>query len=89
MELNSLKIKYALDVPIHAIDFIRHSPSSLPSINNFNSNISINLPKEDAYICSQNYHLTLELEVLKNENTRYVDNDQICLINFGHVALFS
>ena len=77
MELFSLKNKYVLDNPIHKIDFIKYSPSSLATINNNNSNISIIFPREDAYICLQNSYISLEFEVLKNDNTRYVDNDQI------------
>ena len=34
MKLFSLKNKYALDKPIHKIDFINYSPSSLATINN-------------------------------------------------------
>ena len=89
MELFSLKNKYALNNPIHKIDFIKYFPSSLATMNNNNSNISIIFPKEDAYICLQNSYISLEFEVLKNDNTRYVDNDQISWVNFGPVALFS
>ena len=89
MELFSLKNKYAMDKPIHKIDFIKYSPSSLATINNNNSNISIIFPREDAYICLQNSYISLEFEVLKNDDTRYADGDQISLVNFGPVALFS
>ena len=85
----SLKNKYTLEKPIHKIDFIKYSPSSLATINNANSNVSISLPREDAYICLQNSYISLEFEVLKNNNTRYANNDEISLVNFGHVALFS
>ena len=37
----------------------------------------------------QNFFISLEFEVLKNDNTRYADDDQISLVNFGPVALFS
>ena len=37
----------------------------------------------------QNSYISLEFEVLKNDDTRYADNDQISLVNFGPVALFS
>ena len=89
MELFSLKTKYAMDKPIHKIGFIIDSPSSLATINNSNSNISIIFPREDAYTCLQNSYLSLEFEVLKNDDTRYADGDQISLVNFGPVALFS
>ena len=89
MELFSLKNKYAMDKSIHKIDFIKYNPSSLATINNNNSNISIIFPIEDAYICLQNSYISLEFEVLKNDDTRYADGDQISLVNFGPVALFS
>ena len=85
----SLKSKYALEKPIHKIGFIKYSPSSLATINNVNSNISISLPREDAYICLQHSFISVEFEVLKNDNTRYADGDEISLVNFGPVALFS
>ena len=89
MDMFSLKNKYVLDRPIHKMDFIKYSPSSLATVNNNNSNISINLPREDAYICLQNSYLALEFEVLKNDDTRYADNDPIALVNFGPIALFN
>ena len=89
MELFSLKNNYAMDKPIHKIDFIKYSPSSLTTININNSNISIIFPREDAYICLQNSYISLEFEVLKNDDTRYAYGDQISLVNFGPVALFS
>ena len=78
-----------MDKPIHKIDFFKYSPSSLATINNNKSNISIIFPREDAYICLQNFFISLEFEVLKNDDTRYADGDQISLVNFGPVALFS
>ena len=85
----SLKNKYTLEKPIHKIDFIKYSPSSLATVNNTNSNISVSLPREDAYICLQNSFISLEFEVLKNNNTRFADGDEISLVNFGPISLFS
>ena len=85
----SLKNKYTLEKPIHKIDFIKYSPSSLATVNNTNSNISVSLPREDAYICLQNSSISLEFEVLKNNNTRFADGDEIGLVNFGPISLFS
>ena len=47
------------------------------------------MPREDAYICLQLPYISVEFEVLKNDNTLYVDNDQISLVNFGPIALSS
>ena len=85
----SLKDKYTLEKPIHKIDFIKYTPSSLATVNNANSNVSISLPREDAYICLQNSFISLEFEVLKNNNTRFADGDEIGLVNFGPISLFS
>ena len=71
------------------LDFIKYSPSSLATINNNNSKISIIFPREDANICLQNSFISLEYEVLKNDDTRYADGDQMNLNYFGPVALFS
>ena len=85
----SLKNKYTLEKPIHKIDFKKYNPSSLATVNNANSNVSISLPREDAYICLQNSFISLEFEVLKNNNTRFADGDEISLVNFGPISLFS
>ena len=54
-----------------------------------NTHLVVSFPREHAYICLQNIYLSIEFEVLKQDNSRYVDNDQICLVNFGPIALFS
>ena len=77
----SLKSKYTFENPILKIDFIKYSPSSLATVNNANSNISISLEFEE--------NISLEFEVLKNDNTRYANSDEINLVNFGPAALFS
>ena len=69
--------------------FITYSPNSLATNNIRNSNISTSLPTEDAYIYFQNSYILVDFEVVKNDDTRYVDNDQIALVNFGPVAFFS
>ena len=85
----SLKSKYTLEKPDHKIDFIKYSPSSLATINNNISNISVSLPREDAYICLQNSYISVEFEVLKIDDTRFNYGNEISLVNFGPVALFS
>ena len=85
----SLKSKYTLEKPVHKIDFIKYSPSSLATININYSNISISLPREDACICLQHSFLSVEFKILKNDDTRYANSDEINLVTFGPVALFS
>ena len=88
-DMFSLKNKYTLEKPIHKIDFIKYNPSGLATVNNANSNVSISLPREDAYICLQNSFISLEFEVLKNNNIKFADGDEISLVNFGPISLFS
>ena len=88
-DMFSLKNKYTLEKPINKIDFIKYNPSKLATVNNANSNVSISLAREDAYICLQNSFISLEFEVLKNNKTRYTNGDEISLVNFGPISLFS
>ena len=85
----SLQSKDVLEKPIQKIDFTKYNASSLATITIIISIFSISLPREDAYKCLQNSYLSLEFEVLKNDNTRHNDGDEISLVNFGPVALFS
>ena len=78
-----------LIIQLKKLDFMKYSSSSLATINNNNSNISINVPREDAYICLQNSYISLYFEGLKSDNTRYADVDEIRLVYFGPVAFFS
>ena len=66
----SLKSKYILEKPIHKIDFSKYSPSSSATMNTANSNISISLPREDAYKCLQLSYMSLEIENIKNDDTK-------------------
>ena len=88
MEIFSLKTKYAFDKPMHKVDFINYSPNSLATIKNNISNISISLPREDANICLQNSFVSVDFEVLMQNDTRYADGDQISLNNFGLLVFF-
>ena len=83
----SLKNKYTFEKPIHKIDFIKYSPSSLATINNTNSNTTNSFPREDAYICLQNSFISLEFEVLKNNDSIYTNGDEIGLVNFGPISI--
>ena len=85
----SLKSKYTLEKPIHKIDFIKYSPSSLATINNNNSKISISSPRKRCIHLFKKLIHSLEFEVLKNDDIRFNDVDEINLVNFGTVALFS
>ena len=82
--------KYEVDRRILKCDYIRYSPSELSTINTANSQMYINIPREDSVISLLNSYLDLYFDVvLAATNNRYADNNNIRLVNLGPVALFS
>ena len=82
--------KYEVDRRFLKSDFIRYSPSEIFTINTANSQIYINIPREDSLISLLNSYLDLNFEVVHAAtNNRYVDGNDIRLVNLGPVALFS
>ena len=57
-------------------------------MNNNNSNITINIPREDSYISLQNSYILIEFEVTHNDDTKYADNNEISLVNLGPIAFY-
>ena len=71
-------------------DYIRCSPSEISTINTANSQIYINIPREDSLISLLKSYIDLNFDVLNAAtNNRYVDADDIWLINLAAIALFS
>ena len=71
-------------------DYIRYSPSEISTIKTPNSQIYINLPREDSVISLLKSYLELNFDVLKaTTNDRYANGDNIRLVNLGPIALFS
>ena len=82
--------KYEVDRRILKCDYIRYSPSEISTINTANSQIYINIPREDSVISLLNSYLDLNFDVVHAAtNNRYADNNDIRLVNLGPVALFS
>ena len=82
--------KYQIDRRILKCDYIRYSPSEISTINTPNSQIYINIPREDSVISLLNSYLELNFDVLKAAtNDRYANVDTIRLVNLGPIALFS
>ena len=68
---------------------IRYSPSEI-TINTPNSQIYINIPREDSVISLLNSYLELNFDVLQAvTGNRYVDGAEIRLVNLAVIALFS
>ena len=70
--------------------YIRYSPCEISTINTPNSQLYINIPREDSVISLLNSFIELNFDVLKAATSnRYADTDDIRLINLGPIALFS
>ena len=85
-----LSEKYSVNRDILKCDYIRYSPSEISTINTANSQVYINIPREDSVISLLNIYLELIFDVLRADNSnRYLDGNDIRLVNLGPIALFS
>ena len=86
-----LSENYSVNRDILKCDYIRYSPSEISTINTANSQVYINIPREDSVISLLNSYLELNFDVLHAAapNNRYVDGNNIRLVNMGPIALFS
>ena len=85
-----LSENYEVDRRILNRDYIRYSPSEISTINIANFQIYINIPREDSIISLLNSYIELNFDVLHAaNNNRYVDANDIRLVNLGPIALFS
>ena len=81
--------KYEVDRRILKCDYIRYSPNEVSTIKTADSQIYINIPREDSVISLINSYLDLNFEIIKKaDNSRYLDGYNIRLVNIGPVALF-
>ena len=84
-----LNEKYEVDRRNLKCDYIRYSPSEISTINTANSQIYINIPREDSFISLLNSYIDLNFDVVHAvDDVRYKNNDEIRLVNLGPVALF-
>ena len=85
-----LSENFEIDKRILKCDLIRYPPAEISTINTANSQIYINIPREDSVISLLNSYLELNFDVLQAAtNNRYVDANDIKLVNLGPIALFS
>ena len=85
-----LNEKYEINRDILKCDYIRYSPSEISTINTTNSQVYINIPREDSVISLLNSYLELNFDVLQAAtNNRYVDGNDIRIVNLGPISLFS
>ena len=86
----ALNEKYEIIRNFLKYDYIRYSLSEKSTINTANSQIDINIPKEDRFISLPNSYLDLNFDVLHAATgIRFEDNDDIRLVNLCPSALFS
>ena len=85
-----LNERYEINRDILKSDYIRYSPSEISTINTTNSQIYINIPREDSVISLLNSYLELNFDVLHAATiNRFVDGNDIRLVYLGSVGLFS
>ena len=85
-----LSENYSVNRDILKCDYIRYSPSEISTINTANSQVYINIPREDSVISLLNSYLELNFDVLHaGTNNRYADGNDIRLVNLGPIGLFS
>ena len=85
-----LNEKYKVDQNILICEFIRYDPSEISTINSANSQIYINIPREDSVILLLKSYFEIKYDVLHAApGNRYADVDDIRLVNLGQIDLFS
>ena len=79
-----------VDRRILKCDYIRYSRSEVSTTNTANSQIYINIYREDSVTSLLNSFFDLNFDVLHAAtNNKYADNNHIRLVNLGLTALFS
>ena len=85
-----LSEKYDVNRNFPKCDYTRCSPSETSTINTHNSQIYINITREDSVISLLNKYLDLNFEVIrKADESRYAKGNDIRLNNLGPIASFS
>ena len=81
---------YEVDRRILKCDYIQYEPAETSTINTPNSQIYINIPREDSVISLLNIYLDLNFEVIKKaDDSRYANGSDIRLVNLSPIILFS
>ena len=89
-EMFKLNENYEVDRRILKCDYIRYSPSEISTISTPNSQNYINIPRGDSVNSLLGSVLRINFDVLDAAtNNRYIDCDDIRLVNEGPIAFFS
>ena len=82
--------KYSINRVILKCDYIRTFSSEISTINTTNSQIYINIPREDSVVSLLNSYLELNFYIIHAATkNRYLDGNDIRLVNLGPIAFFS
>ena len=85
-----LNEKFKINRNILEYDYIRYAPFELSTINTANSQIYINVPREDSVVYLLNIYLETNFDVLHvATNNRDVDGSDIRLVIIGPIVFFS
>ena len=85
-----LNESYEVDRRILKCDYIRYSPAETYTIKTPNSQIYINIPREDSITSLLNSYLDLNFAVIKKaDNSRYANGNDISLMKLDPLALFN
>ena len=85
-----LNENYEVDRRNLKCDYIRYFSAQTSTINTPNSQIYINIPREDSVISLLISYLDSNFEVIKKaDDSRYGNGNDIRLVNLGPIALFS
>ena len=89
-QMFKLNENYEVDRRILKSEYIRFSPAETSAINTPNSQIYINLSRENSVVSLINSYLDLNFEVTKKaDKSRYANGDDKRLVNLGPIAIFS
>ena len=90
IEMFKLSEKHEIDRGILKCEYIRNSRNEISTINTFNSEIYINIPRENSVIRLLKSSIELNFDVLHAATgNRCADGDEIRLANLGPIGLFS
>ena len=85
-----LSDNYQIDRRILKCAYKRYSTSKIDTINTDNSQIFINIPREDSLTSLLKSYLDLNFDVLHDATSnRYADGDDTSLVNLAIIDLFS
>ena len=83
-----LNENYEVDRRVLKCDYIRYSPAEISTKKTRNSQIYINITREDSVISLLKSYLDLNFEVIKKaDDSRYVNGNDIKLVNLGPISL--